>query len=323
MPSPGADPRRGQGARDDRPTDRVSIVAAPASAAASAPLNASPAPVVSTAATGIGGTSTTSCRRSRAAPRPARASRPRPRPTPGSGGRRLEQRPGGPGDVGRGRGRTRAEARPDRRASVAASVSSSPWFGADDVGQASSVRSIPSAGAGLRTVRGAGGPPEPERLADGRRRRLVADEHDVAGAGRRSGRRRRPTAAGREPALAPDATEMRFSPRRSTRIRATPVGAALDGRERRDVDALEREGGPRFGARTHRPRPHRRTATGRPSRAAATAWLPPLPPWWRSNVPPVTVSPGRRQALAADDEVDVDRPDDDDPTAAHRAVTSR
>ncbi len=33
--------------------------------------------------------------------------------------------------------------------------------------------------------------------------------------------------------------------------------------------------------------------TAAPARAAATAWLAPLPPPWRSNVPPVTVSPAR------------------------------
>ena len=38
--------------------------------------------------------------------------------------------------------------------------------------------------------------------------------------------------------------------------------------------------------------------TRAPSRAAETAWLAPLPPPWRSNVPPATVSPGRGSVAA-------------------------
>ena len=34
-------------------------------------------------------------------------------------------------------------------------------------------------------------------------------------------------------------------------------------------------------------------ATRAPARAAATAWFAPLPPPWRANVPPATVSPAR------------------------------
>src|SRR5690242_15446922 len=40
-------------------------------------------------------------------------------------------------------------------------------------------------------------------------------------------------------------------------------------------------------------------ATEAPNRAAATAWLPPLPPPCLPNVPPVTVSPGEGRRSTA------------------------
>ena len=79
-------------------------------------------------------------------------------------------------------------------------------------------------------------------------------------------------------------------------------------------------------ARAARPNASSPTAptkdVGAPSRAAATAWLPPLPPWCCANRPPMTVSPGPGSRSVGDDEVDVDRADDDDPTA-HGRVRSR
>ena len=63
-------------------------------------------------------------------------------------------------------------------------------------------------------------------------------------------------------------------------------------------------------------------ATRAPSRAAATAWLPPLPPSCCANVAPLTVSPALGNREDERDEIDVDRPDDDD-APTHRHVLTR
>ena len=45
---------------------------------------------------------------------------------------------------------------------------------------------------------------------------------------------------------------------------------------------------------------------------AATAWLAPFPPWAKTKVPPVTVSPGGGEFFRLDDHIHVDTADDDD-----------
>ena len=82
----------------------------------------------------------------------------------GSGRGRLEQRPRGPGDVGRD-GCAVGGGRPDRRVSVAASVNSSPWLGVRTSASARIGRSSPAAGAGLRIVVAPASRPSAERLA--------------------------------------------------------------------------------------------------------------------------------------------------------------
>ena len=165
------------------------------------------------------------------------------------------------------------------------------------------------------------------RLGDaqglGRRggRDLVPDEDDVAGRRDRAGRATRATCPGSSAVLAPPATAMLFSPVASTRIRATPV--AWSGSVRSSVTSTPSAS---RAARAAVPKSSSPTAptndVGAPSRAAATAWFPPLPPWCWANRPPVTVSPGRRQSVDRRDEVDVDRADDDHPSG-HADFTSR
>ena len=99
------------------------------------------------------------------------------------------------------------------------------------------------------------------------------------------------TSAGSRAALAPEATEMRFSPASSTRTSATPVGWPRTVRSAAtstpSCSSAVRAALPKSSSPTAPT-----NAVRTPSRDAATAWLPPFPPWCRSNVPPITVSPG-------------------------------
>ena len=169
----------------------------------------------------------------------------------------------------------------------------------------------PVAGAGLKIVIAPAALAHSEGLGRRGGRDLVPDEHDIAGPGREA-LQRLADVPGFEGGLAPPATAMLFSPRESTRISATPVAWSGSVRSSRHVHALGFEGRP-----CRRPMvvgPDRADERSRaPSRAAATAWFPPLPPWCWANRPPVTVSPGRRQAVDRRDEVHVDGAHDDDP----------
>src|SRR4249919_1798216 len=89
-------------------------------------------------------------------------------------------------------------------------------------------------------------------------------------------------------AFAPGATAIWFSPPASTRISATPVGAST-----RAAASVRRSScGNASSAKTSVPTEQTRV-TSAPRRAAATAWLAPLPPLTRAKVASVTVSPGR------------------------------
>ncbi len=100
------------------------------------------------------------------------------------------------------------------------------------------------------------------------------------------------TSAAERSALAPEATEMLFSPRSSTVIKAMPEGdAGARATKRVSIPSASKA------ARARAPNsssPTRATKVTRPpARAAATAWLAPLPPAAMENSPPRTVSPGR------------------------------
>ena len=105
---------------------------------------------------------------------------------------------------------------------------------------------------------------------------LVTDEHDVA-ALEAEALEGSAHLDGVSAWFAPPATAIAFSPASSTTIRATPVGSPGSVMRPRDIDPLGLERGARRG-------PERVVADGTdeivsaPSRAAATAWLPPLPP---------------------------------------------
>src|SRR5471032_3326409 len=100
--------------------------------------------------------------------------------------------------------------------------------------------------------------------------------------------------AGLSKSLAPPAMTMLFCPLASTRIEATPVAAPAS-----VLTWLSSMPSARSAARSVTPKPSSPTqptmATGtRPAlrRAAATAWLAPLPPAMVAKAPPASVSPG-------------------------------
>ncbi len=62
--------------------------------------------------------------------------------------------------------------------------------------------------------------------------------------------------------------------------------------------------------------------TSAPSRAAATAWLAPLPPGWTSTDRAEPGLAGLRQAVEREDQVEVDRAEDEDHGAGPRPSTS-
>ncbi len=110
-------------------------------------------------------------------------------------------------------------------------------------------------------------------------------------------------------ALAPGATAIWFSPRGPTVMIATPVACSSRRRTRlTSIPAADR-------ALTARaPYPSAPTApmmaTSAPARAAATAWLAPLPPSCVAKRPLADRLSGLGQVVHTDDEVDVDRADD-------------
>ena len=91
--------------------------------------------------------------------------------------------------------------------------------------------------------------------------------------------------------LAPGATAIWFSPAGSTMISAVPVAAVTV-----STTPSTPIPSPASAARIAAPEASRPTQaisrTSAPSRRAATAWFAPLPPWFTSSVPLVTVSPG-------------------------------
>ena len=91
--------------------------------------------------------------------------------------------------------------------------------------------------------------------------------------------------------LAPGATTMRFSPDWSTAIMARPVGTPGTTRVRAALTPSARRA-----ASSRRPKSSSPTQpairTPAPSRAAATAWLAPLPPGVKRAAEPSTVTPG-------------------------------
>nr|MCF0101958.1 hypothetical protein [Streptomyces sp. MH191] len=102
------------------------------------------------------------------------------------------------------------------------------------------------------------------------------------------------TSAGVSRALAPGETTMLLSPEGSTVISATPVGAPPTSTPAVSTPDSACE------SSSSRPCPSSPTRASRavraPRRAAATAWLAPLPPGWTARSEPRTVSPapGRR-----------------------------
>ena len=252
-----------------------------ASPAASAPLSVSPAPVASTAVTGGDAMSTGGPSRGdehgpgRAQRHEDRAGR---RPGPRSSPRAA------PGARAPGLRRPRTD-RPDRRASSAASRASSPRLGVSTSASASSGRSRPVRRGRVEHRRRPAIAGHAERRPGGGGRDLVDDEHDVA----------RSTGSSRASAASTcAAVELGVRPRRD-RDQVLAAGVDEDQRDARgrvreardlagrDALAVERRRPPR---RRTRRRPARPTsATRAPSRAAATAWLPPLPPWKRLERP--------------------------------------
>ena len=96
--------------------------------------------------------------------------------------------------------------------------------------------------------------------------------------------------------LAPGATAMQFSPSCETKISAVPVGVSLAVKRASVLMPSAANCCRRAAAPASSPR-HETKATSPPRRAAATAWLAPLPPLdCRKRASP-TVSPGRGRCL--------------------------
>ena len=99
------------------------------------------------------------------------------------------------------------------------------------------------------------------------------------------------TSAGPASRFAPGATVMMFSPPLSTVIMASPVGTPRTVRTAASLTPSATRA-----ARSALPKSSSPTqpaiSTSPPSRAAATAWLAPLPPGAKAAAPPSTVAPG-------------------------------
>ena len=262
-----------------------------ASSAASAPLTASPAPVVSTTSTAGAGS------RSAVAVEQQRALR----------AERHEHRRAGP---------RRQRAR--RGLDVLLAGQRPRLVGVRREDHAVEVLRQPPRGRGVEHH-------APARLAagadpgdDDRLRHLVAEQDDAVAAAPDQARHR---------LLDDRRVELRVGARGDRDLKFSP--ALVDHDRRHARSALRRaarrrprrcpprraRAAPRRRGRPRRPRPPSPRCA--PARAAATAWLAPLPPPWRANVPPVTVSPARGSARDRDHEVGVDRPYDDDRGLRH------
>ena len=96
--------------------------------------------------------------------------------------------------------------------------------------------------------------------------------------------------------LAPGATAMQFSPSCETKISAVPVGVSLAVKRASVLMPSAANCCRRAAAPASSPR-HETKATSPPRRAAATAWLAPLPPLDCMKRASPTVSPGRGRCL--------------------------
>ncbi|CAM5442326.1 hypothetical protein SCYAM73S_03701 [Streptomyces cyaneofuscatus] len=153
--------------------------------------------------------------------------------------------------------------------------------------QAASTSSGSGAGGdGLRTRRAPG--PRP-RAVSATVSRGISSCTETTRAAASSGAAARTSSGVRRP-LAPGDTTMLLSPEGSTVISATPVGAPPTRTPSVSTPAA------RWLSSNSRPwssSPTRASSAVRaPNRAAATAWLAPLPPGWTARSEPSTVSPG-------------------------------
>ena len=203
-------------------------------------------------------------------------------------------------------------ARPRRAASVATITASSRRLTVRTSARPNAERSMPVAGAGLKTTVAPASRPSFRAW----RAEIVGISWPTRTTSPAAGPRASSAVAmslGVSAAFAPDATAIMFSPPASTRIRATPVRPSTVVSPVRSMPSRS------SAARARIPNASRPTAptnaVGAPSRAAATAWLAPLPPSCSENVAPVTVSPaaGNRSAWAT--RSTLTEPDDDDATA--------
>ena len=121
--------------------------------------------------------------------------------------------------------------------------------------------------------------------------------------------------------LAPEATVMALSPW-ATWISATPVAGPSISRTPEQSTSLSARKARRLLAKASLPTAPI-IAVGTPSRAAATAWLRPLPPGRNDTVAPSSVSPGGRPPRALHDDVHVEAAADDDPAHQGRLISSR
>ena len=285
--------------RPRRPVRTASARSSPsARPAASAPLNVSPAPVVSRGVTAGAGTSSAepSIRTTSAPdmPRVTTTALP-PVPAPPRTSRRKDWPPTAP-SVTRAR-RSRAVASGSAPAGPPpARSASSASFGVRMSAIASVASSRSSAGAGLRIVVDPASRPisSAARTPSGGISRETSTTSRGPGA---SLSRADSTCCRFTSPFAPAATAMRFSPRGSTTIRATPVDREVTARPLRSIPSTasaERASLPMSSA------PIAPTnATRAPSRAAAVAPFPPLPPGKRTRSAPVTVWPGPGSREAA------------------------
>ena len=234
-------------------------------------------------------------------------------------GRCVEQRAGRPGDVERRRAGQRG-------ATASAGIGGGQGeqlapVRADDVGRREDGPVDPVRRGRVEHRPGAVVATGAQRLANRCGRELVADEHDVTGVdadpveGGLHGRRlERRVGAGRDRdevlALAIDQDQGDAGRR------------LLERGEERDVDAVRGEGGPGLGAEVvvaHGPDEQDRP----PEPRRGHGLVPALAAVVALEDPAGDGLAGRREPLAANDQVDVDRADDDDPSAAHRPVMRR
>src|ERR671910_2676611 len=259
-------PGRRQAAAATRTARRAasSRVAPPARASASPPQKASPAAVVSTARTGTAGTWVV---------------------RPGS----ITRQPSAP----RVTTTARAGSLPASRVASATVPGSAPpasWASSTRLGTSTSTSATSSSGrsrtgAGLSTT-----VPPAARAAAATASSGTSSWSRVTVAAPRAASAW-PTSSGVRRALAPGLTTIWFSPSSLTVMRAMPLGTPATTRTCA-VSTASASSDPSSSRPASSPPTRPTMATRRPSRAAATAWLAPLPPGLRNTSSPETVSPG-------------------------------